>query len=207
MKIKDQRSPKDQDQFEIDLDHPKDQDHQWWSWRSRSKIVILPISVSVPNMCLGICSFKVTFRKYSCCSFSVFSPCASHFARNISSSANEQEVEKKQIWPFFGCCTDDSQWCRQTSAIQQRLACSFFHCLPVSPFRENEVETPTARRSCCSRGCTGASGAPWCPSWASTGPASRARSSAARGGRAATTTTTRRGKRTIKVAAPSRSSR
>ena len=44
MKIKDQRSPKDQDQFEIDLDHPKDRDHQCDLERSRSKIAILPIS-------------------------------------------------------------------------------------------------------------------------------------------------------------------
>ena len=38
------------------------------------------------------------------------------------------------VWQFFVCCIADSQTDagRQTSAAQQRLACSFFHCLPTT---------------------------------------------------------------------------
>ena len=43
-----------------------------------------------------------------------------------------QVVEKEQNLPLFGCCTADSQTdAGGHQVVQQRLACSFFHCLAV----------------------------------------------------------------------------
>ena len=39
--------------------------------------------------------------------------------------ANTKQWKKGQVWPFYGSCTADSR----DSAVQQRLACSFFPLL------------------------------------------------------------------------------
>ena len=51
---------------------------------------------------------------------------------------SDKQWKKGQVGQFFGFCTDSqTDALRQTSAVQQLLACSFFHCLVSEDGRNN----------------------------------------------------------------------